>query len=651
MKREIGKNTLGGGKKMSIHLRNYERSSHDLSYVWRSTLAPGTIVPFMKKVGQRGDTFDINLELSVLTHPTVGPLFGQFKVQLDVFTADIRLYQAKLHNNALNIGLKMDTVKLPQLHMVADALDWTKDVNTQQINPSCIHKYLGISGIGHNLETAATTVNRNFNAIPYLAYWDIVKNYYANKQEEIAYVIHNSDVTKTITNITDEKDTVLPKAPEVGDIRLDSSTALLINYTGDRPNTDQIIVKLNNAAGIPSMYMPISAIFSTRRQMSPTQIKVADINPQYNLKRMEYWDYENPEENKKPQLVKFPLDNIDKMRNMILADVNNAAAFTITDTTIAPYGLSLKKEGTVWSKTTSQEGLALKTYQSDVLQNWIRTNFIEGSNSINEISAVQIVNGKFTIDDLTLKRKVYNMMNAVAISGGSYDDWQDVNYEERESTKPEIPEYHGGLSKEVIFQEVISNSANIAEGQPLGTLAGRGVLGKKHLGGYVRVKLKEAGYVMGMVSITPRIDYSQGNDWDTALDNMDDFHKPALDGIGFQDLVTEQMAFWDTGITPEGNTRWKSAGKQPSWINYMTSYNQTFGNFAIATQQMFMTLNRRYEQDAINHTIKDLTTYIDPQKYNHIFAYTKLDAQNFWVQIGVNIEARRLMSAKIMPQG
>ena len=48
---------------------------------------------------------------------------------------------------------------------------------------------------------------------------------------------------------------------------------------------------------------------------------------------------------------------------------------------------------------------------------------------------------------------------------------------------------------------------------------------------------------MGIMSITPRIDYSQGNKWYmTELDNMNDLHKPALDGIGFQELITEQMA-------------------------------------------------------------------------------------------------------------
>ena len=51
----------------------------------------------------------------VLTHPTVGPLFGSFKFQADVFVCPIRLYNAWLHNNKLGIGLDISQINLPQL--------------------------------------------------------------------------------------------------------------------------------------------------------------------------------------------------------------------------------------------------------------------------------------------------------------------------------------------------------------------------------------------------------------------------------------------------------------------------------------------------------------------------------------------------------
>ena len=72
---------------------------------------------------------------------------------------------------------------------------------------------------------------------------------------------------------------------------------------------------------------------------------------------------------------------------------------------------------------------------------------------------------------------------------------------------------------------------------------------------------------MGIASITPRIDYNQGNKWFlTELDNMNDLHKPALDGIGFQPLMTEQMAWFDVKFDGEGELMKRSAGKQHASI-------------------------------------------------------------------------------------
>ena len=52
--------------------------------------------------------------------------------------------------------------------------------------------YLGIKGFGHS---EVNQYLRSFPAIFNLAYWDIFKNYYANKQEEKAYVVTGVDHT------------------------------------------------------------------------------------------------------------------------------------------------------------------------------------------------------------------------------------------------------------------------------------------------------------------------------------------------------------------------------------------------------------------------------------------------------------------------
>ena len=130
------------------------------------------------------------------------------------------------------------------------------------------------------------------------------------------------------------------------------------------------------------------------------------------------------------------------------------------------------------------------------------------------------------------------------------------------------------------------------------------------------------------------IDYSQGNDFDLNLQTMDGLHKPALDGIGYQDLIQEQMV-GETSVYENNATissmKHLAANKTVAWIDYMTNYNRTFGDFAAGEALDFMVLNRRYEVSS-NNTIEDLTTYIDPQKYIEIFADTSIDSQNFWVQ-------------------
>ena len=143
------------------------------------------------------------------------------------------------------------------------------------------------------------------------------------------------------------------------------------------------------------------------------------------------------------------------------------------------------------------------------------------------------------------------------------------------------------------------------------------------------------------------MDYCQGNRFDTDLDTLNDLHKPALDGIEFQDLTTDKMHWRGLEIDTNGVKKRKSVGKQPAWLDYMTNYNKTFGNFAIENNEAFMCLNRFYETKA-NGDI-NVTSYIDPRKYNYIFADTSIDALNFWAQIGVGATVRRMISAKIIP--
>lgn len=55
--RNIGKNTLGDNNKMKVHLKTYNRSTHNLSTVFRNTQSVGTLVPFISIPMCKDDTF------------------------------------------------------------------------------------------------------------------------------------------------------------------------------------------------------------------------------------------------------------------------------------------------------------------------------------------------------------------------------------------------------------------------------------------------------------------------------------------------------------------------------------------------------------------------------------------------------------------
>ena len=458
MKTELGGDRLGSGNKQEISLKNYSRSTHDLGYVWRSSMASGTLVPFMSEVALPGDSFDIDLDCDVKTLPTVGPLFGSYKVQLDVFECPIRLYQGKLHMNMLNIGMDMSEVLLPQINMYAFYTGEEGD-NTQ-INSSSIYSYLNMRGLGRNGDAGTpATIGRKFNAVPYLGYWDIYKNYYANKQEERGFVIHAAN----LDNNFEIKDVTVTTTNAAGTVKVDitgAAAAVDTDPAGGGSVETSMTVTLGwndgttNAYGTPvasDVKIEVDGTTFTPEQLFSSVVvpeDVSGVGGEFVIECSGYlgilgstdWENVTPSDEVgntvsqglgQPQLTEFDLDNIDGMRMDILEAVRDVTAFEIDNTSAAPYGLGLGlASGDWWDayKLASQEGLGIKTYQSDLFNNWISTEWIDGTGGVAEVTAVDTTGNEFTIDALNLANKVYNMLNRIAISGGSYDDWLDAVY-------------------------------------------------------------------------------------------------------------------------------------------------------------------------------------------------------------------------------
>jgi hypothetical protein len=679
MKKTLGGDRLRSESKMEVYLPNFGRSSHNVGKIIRTSQACGTIVPYWCQIGLDGTTFYIDITTKVKTLPTTGPVFGSFKHQIDVFVIPIRLYIAALHNNALGVGLNMSKVLLPYFQAyTANTSIYENDTNRGQVNPSSLLSYLGIKGFGRD---KVNQYLRRFPAIFNLAYWDIFKNYYANKQEENAYVITGINHiwktiqigdgiswTKTWTDNSAETYEASPTSQKPIYIKLEFEEKI-------SPEEVNEIQFLTNDPYIPTIEKTsitrLGDAFVFQRvdpnapgSKEPDNPRKATNIYMYQIKKAVKLAYKmstggkqliTMPDNKKIKLLPFPLKNIDDERTAILA-APSTSAFEVNAGTL-PYGAAIgpmdlpnydrTKTYTSSLSWFSQAGLAVKTYLSDRFNNWLNTEWIDGTTGgINAITAVDVTDGKLTMDALILQKKIFNMLNRVAITDGTYQAWREATYGIRSATLPESPIFCGGMQSEIAFDEIVSNAATDEE--PLGTLAGRGIATMYKSGRGLKIKCTEPSMIMALGSITPRVDYSQGNKWWTRLESMDDFHKPTLDAIGFQELITEEMAAWNTELDEDYKPAYQSLGKQPSWIEYTTDVNETYGEFAAGMPLAFMCLNRVYEEKE-DGTIANASTYIDPTIYNSIFAESRLSSQNFWVQVAFDVTARRVMSAKQIP--
>jgi hypothetical protein len=630
---------------MKVAMRDYDMSTHDISTIFRSSVGVGMLVPFCKILCQKGDIIDINLINKTLSQPTLGPLFGSFKLQHFMFFGGIRLYNSWLHNNRTGIGMKMSDIKLPMMYVKTEGTNTAAKTN---VSTSALYKYLGFSESRRTGANATSGIYKN--GVPLLMYLDVFKNFFANTQEKKFYMIRGG-----LSKIS--------VGPNIYDIPTANINVSVSNSTSvgsfDESNDWQGYwenVKVTGTKDGAEKIMTMADLTETPKGNIITLNKASALLT--NITKIEF--DKNIIKYAKTKLGQYDLKLLDQIRDVILHKKGNE--------TLPLYGANLGAaqngstelqtmfDDLVAAQSNKLGGMLLKTYDSDIFNNWVQTDWIDGAGGITEITSIDITanEGKLTMDALNLQQKVYNMLNRIAVSGGTYRDWLETVYTAgKYLDRPETPVFIGGMTQYIEFDEVISKSATeTAYGsQPLGDIAAIGRGGKPLNNGHIHYQCEEPGYIMGLVAITPMIDYSQGNDFDLNLQTIDDLHKPALDGIGYQDLIQEQMvgstSVYDGGATID-KLKHLAANKTVAWIDYMTNYNRTFGDFATGGALDFMVLNRRYDVGD-NYTIKDLTTYIDPQKYIEIFADTELTSQNFWVQTVVQATRRGNYSAKQIP--
>lgn len=661
--KKIGSDRLGSGPKMIVEAHGFGVSTHDVSKTRRTSMSFGTIVPAGMWLMPAGSRLRLNLDALITSNALLYQLYGSAKFQADIFSSRFANYNAKMDINLNDQAYEVDDIKFPQMRLRTRGFESNmENISNRQVNPSSLLRYTGVSSNGQNAANWASDVERVYMAMWILMYYQTYKEYYANKQEKRGLMIHNvappSDITIVsveIWNNGEYFDEVVGWSGQSFELGGLNDPELRVRYVSQYRRDEEQWTDLPYAAIVINsngMDMSATAMWQAQARVNDPNNETAqtiiysdfDFAGETNLQGYRS-TYATEGAVSAPQLTFFDLKAIDRMTMKILKMVDSTEPLEINSDTELPYGASFKEYSGFKSINGTQEGLVIGTYQSDIFNNWLDNTTINNLNAKNKVKVDE--NGEFSIDMLNITQKMYNIDMRIGITDGTLDEWRELTYGQKTKSKSKKPVFNGSLTKEIVFDQVVSTAGT--EQEPLGSIASRGQFGSKHKGGYAMIDAGEETLVMVLMKITPRIVYNQGNDWTLQLKTLDDIHKPGLDKIGYQNLLTDQMFAAETVVNSDGSLVTQSIGKLPAWMWYRTNYDDALGN--MADTEDYKVFGRNYSGVVQGGKIRlmDATTYIDPMKYNDKFALKSLDAMNFDVQIGMDAKMTVVMSEEIIP--
>lgn len=190
------------------------------------------------------------------------------------------------------------------------------------------------------------------------------------------------------------------------------------------------------------------------------------------------------------------------------------------------------------------------------------------------------------------------------------------------------PQFLGGGRMPISVSEVLQTSST-DETSPQANMAGHGISaginnGFKHY-------FEEHGYIIGIMSITPRSGYQQGVPRDfTKFDNMD-FYFPEFAHLSEQEIKNQELFVSEDTEYNNG-----TFGYTPRYAEYKYHQSEAHGDFR--GNLSFWHLNRIFE-DKPNLN----TTFVECKPSNCVFATSETEDDKFWVQMYQDVKALRLM--------
>lgn len=236
-----------------------------------------------------------------------------------------------------------------------------------------------------------------------------------------------------------------------------------------------------------------------------------------------------------------------------------------------------------------------------------------------------------TIKDLRNAFKLQEWLEKQARGGTRYIEQMLMHFGVRSSDKRlQRPEYITGIKQPVVISEVLNTSG--AGADPQGNMSGHGVtVGSGNVGSYFA---EEHGWVIGILSVMPKPQYSQGIPRKYSRNDPFDYYWPSFAHIGEQEILNKELYAY----TASDNGTF---GYAPRYSEYKYAPPRVAGEFRNGNSLDYWTFNRSFATlPTLNQTFIECDGTTDME---NPFAVKGTTAEQLYIHCLNKVVARRRM--------
>lgn len=594
------------GKQPSIsHVVNgYSR--YDVPESKAFTCTPGILYPVRIDFINARDRVSIEQGIDVRSNPLAVPTFNPYVIRLHRFWVPLQLYHSEMRVNSSKFDMNsLSTNWIPASINVDPKLGDSKAgypnslLSWLRVSNRVLNKDLSTATYQSQTLPSSLDNQRWVNADPYLAYWDIVRNYYSYSQWSLFSMAWPA--SWSIFNTSD--------AP--GDVSLTTVFSDRARYFSQTYANLEFLDSYFESQFYPSAVVSSNNTFN--RSNLFYQLVNSQIGSSSGVDGSGFPVWSDP----------LTMSSSDFSGNRPISQLDTSGNST---NPVTPIGLFL-----------SAHPMAVVPSNPDRFSRLIPT----GSASAVSMSGVT------TVPQLAIASRLQEYKDLLGAGGSRYSDWLETFFASK-IEHVDRPKLLFSASQTVNVQVVMNQSGanNFDNDQysmpPLGQQGGA-IAFNDRLGRRQSYYFREPGYMIDMLSIRPVYYWAQVRP-DYLNYQGPDYFNPIYNDIGYQDVPVYLLG-------PAGNTVSTSTlSNEPCFNEFRSSYDEVLGQ--ISRSNGFGTSAPIYSYWVQQRSLPDFVNNTDTVYYPFLFVdmsqvnspFLSHSEDNFFVNLSYAVQKKNLVN-------